>query len=146
MCRRRGCSHEDARDIVQEAYLRFTDYYQRAGKVTDADALLRKIVINLSINHYHRVLSAPYAFLALGAADRRGQLVDLAPGPERTLAASQELAAAMDRLSATTARTRQIFIAHRSGYRYDEIAAALGVKERTVEKHVAAADSALRGE
>lgn len=138
VCRARGCSREDARDAVQEAYLRLLQY-QRSAKVRDPDSLLRRIVINISINLYHRDRSSPLVPQSIDALDRRGLLVDPAPGPERRLAAEQELDEVTRLLSAVSPRTCQIFIAQRGGYSYEEIAAAFAIKPRTVEKHVASA-------
>jgi RNA polymerase sigma factor (sigma-70 family) len=136
--RGRGCSREDAAEIVQEAHLRLFEY-QRSARVRDPGSLLRRIVINLSINLYHRDRSSPFSSRSIEALDRRGRLVDPAPGPERTLAAEQQLHAVADLLSAVSPRTCQIFLAQRGGYSYEEIAAAFAVKPRTVEKHVASA-------
>lgn len=138
MCRRRGCSREDARDLVQEAHLRLFDY-ARSTRVRDVDSLLRRIVINLSITHFHRELSTPFTFESVSRLDRRGLLVDPTPGPERTVAAEQELDQVVTLLNGVSPRTCQIFIAQRVGYSYAEIAAAFAVKPPTVDKHVATA-------
>lgn len=143
MCRRRGCSGEDAKELVQEAHLRLFEY-QRSTVVRDVDSLLRRIVINLSITYFHRELSTPFAFESVAKLDRRGMLIDAAPGPERTLAAEQQLDGVTSLLSALSLRMCQIFIAQRGGYSYEEIATTFAVKPRTVEKHVAAAVVALR--
>jgi RNA polymerase sigma factor (sigma-70 family) len=142
ICRGRGCSREDAKEVVQEAYLRFFEY-QRTAKITDADYLLRRIAVNLSINHYHRAHSNRYDFVRVEKLDRRGILVHPAPEPERTLAAEQAVEQVVRVLRAVSPRTCQIFIAQRGGYSYEEIAAAFAIKPRTVEKHVAAAVLAL---
>ncbi|MGH8295339.1 MAG: RNA polymerase sigma factor [Steroidobacteraceae bacterium] len=136
--RGRGCSREDAREVVQEAHLRLYEY-QRSARVRDPNSLLRRIVINLSINLYHREQASPIVPESIRALDRRGVLIDPAPGPERTLAAAQELDRVVSVLSAVSTRTCQIFIAQRGGYSYEEIAAAFAVKPRTIEKHVASA-------
>ena len=128
--------------MVQEAYLRLLQY-QRSTKVADPDSLLRRIVINISINHYHRERSSPIVPESIGALDRRGMLVDPGPGPERTLAAEQELDGVVRLLTAVSPRMCQIFIAQRGGYSYEDIAAAFAVKPRTVEKHVASAALAV---
>lgn len=138
MCRRRGCSREDAKELVQEAHLRYLEYRQTT-KVRDVDSLLRRIVINLSITYFHRELSRPFAFRSLDRLDRRGILIDSAPGPERTFAAEQQLGGVMSLLAGASPRTCQIFIAQRGGYSYEEIATAFAVRPRTVEKHVASA-------
>ena len=117
--------------------------YQRSAKVRDADSILRRIVINLSINHYHSKQSTPLVSEALEKLDRRGVLIDPAAGPERTLAAQQELDRVVRMLRAVGPRECQIFVAQRGGYSYEEIAAAFALKPRTVEKHVATATQAL---
>lgn len=137
MCRRRGCSREDAKDLVQEAHLRLFDY-ERSTRVRDVDSLLRRIAINLSISHFHE-LSRPITFESVERLARRGMLIDPAPGPERTVAAEQELDRVVTLLNGVSPRTCQIFVAQRAGYSYAEIAAAFAVKPPTVDKHVAAA-------
>ena len=142
LCRSRGCSLEDARELVQEAHLRLFAY-QRCAKVRNADSLLRLIVINLSITHYHRELSRPFASESIDKLDRQGILIDPSPGPERTLVAEEQLDSVVSLVSAMSRRTCQIFIAQRGGYSYEDIAAVFAVKPRTVEKHVALATSTL---
>jgi RNA polymerase sigma factor (sigma-70 family) len=142
MCRKRGCSREDARDLVQEAHLRLYDY-ERSTRVRDVDSLLRRIVINLSITHFHRELTPPHTFESAESLDARGMLVDPTPGPERTVAAEQELDRVINLLNEASPRTCQIFIAQRAGYSYAEIAAAFAVKPPTVDKHVATASLIL---
>jgi RNA polymerase sigma-70 factor (ECF subfamily) len=143
ICRRRGCSREDARELVQEAYLRLIEY-RRSAKVKNADSLLRRIVINLSINYFHRTLSSPYAFASIDELEGRETLIDPAPGPERALLAEQDLDEVVARLSAASERVCRIFIAQRMGYSYEEIGTAFGIMPRTVERHVASATSTLR--
>lgn len=138
ICRGRGCSREDAKEVVQEAFLRFFEY-ERTGKVTDADHLLQRIAVTLSINHYHRAPSNRYQFTRVEKLDRRGIVAHPDPGPERTLAAEQQVDRVVQALNAVGPRTCQIFFAQRGGYSYEEIAAAFAIKARTVEKHVAAA-------
>jgi RNA polymerase sigma factor (sigma-70 family) len=143
VCRARGCSREDASDLVQEAHLRLFEYL-RSAKVKDVNALLRRIVINLSINLYHRERSSPLVSESLGRLDRRGLLIDPAAGPERALAAEQQLDRVVGLLSAVSPRSCQIFIAQRGGYTYEEIGSAYAIKPRTVEKHVTSAMLALK--
>lgn len=142
LCRARGCTREDARELVQEGYLRLFQYL-RFTKVRDEDSLLRRIIINLSINHYHRELSTPFVFERIDDLDRRSGLIDPKAGPERTLAAQQHLDRVASLLSAVSPRTCQIFIAQRGGYSYEEIGVGFAIKPRTVEKHVVTATSML---
>lgn len=139
----RGCSREDARDLVQEAHLRFFEY-QQSTRIKNPDSLLRRIVINLSINYFHRTLSTPFSFESIDELDRQGMLINPAPSQERALADGQELDIVVDALSAVSERMCRIFIAQRMGYSHDEIATAFGIMPRTVEKHVVSARSALR--
>ena len=142
VCRARGFSLDDAKDVVQEAHLRLFEY-QRSAQVRDADSILRRIVINISINHYHRGRSTALVSDTIDQLDRLGALIDPAAGPEQTLAAKQELDRVAHWLRAEGPRACQIFIAQRAGYSYEEIAAAFYLKPRTVEKHVAAAAALL---
>jgi RNA polymerase sigma factor (sigma-70 family) len=142
MCRRRGCSREDAKDLVQEAHLRMFDY-ERSTRVRDADSLLRRIVINLTITQYNRERASSFVFENIERLDRRGLLIDPASGPEQAVAAEQEVDRIVRLLSAVSLRTCQIFIAQRAGYSYAEIAAAFTVKRPTVDKHVATATLVL---
>jgi RNA polymerase sigma factor (sigma-70 family) len=143
LCRSRGCSQEIAKEVVQEGHLRLLEY-QRSAKVKDADSLLRRIVLNLAINYYQRELKKLFASTNIDKLDRRGMLSDPAAGPERTVAAEQELDGVVSLLSALSTRTCQIFIAQRGGYSYEEIASAFAVRPRTVEKHVTSAVLALQ--
>ena len=142
VCRTRGCSQEDALDIVQEAHLRLLQYL-RSSKVGDAQAILRRIVINLSINWHHLAQATPLVSETIDELDRRGMLIDRTAGPERTLAAEQDLDRVVRLLRVGSPRACPIFIVQRGGYSYEEIAAAFAIKPRTVEKHLAAAVSAL---
>jgi len=142
LCLARGCSVEDAKDLAQEAHLRLFAY-QRSVIVRDAESLLRRIVLNLSINHYHREPSRAFVFESIDKLDTRGTLIDPAPGPYRIAAAEQQLDRVVGIVSAMSRRTCQIYIAQRGGYSHEEVAAAFAIKPRTVEKHVALATSAL---
>jgi len=142
VCRARGCSLEDAKDVVQEAHLRLFEY-QRSATLRDADSILRRIVINLSINYYHRERTTPLVSDAIEKLDRRGVLVDPAADPERALAGEQELYRVARLLKDVSPRACQVFVAQRGGYSYEEIAAAFSLKPRSVEKHVATAVLAL---
>lgn len=143
ICRRRQCSPEVAREIVQEAYLRLFDY-QRVSRVRDASALLRRILINLSINHYHREVPRRRVAEGIDKLDGRGLLIDPAPGPERILAAEQGLSRVVTFLNAESERLCQVFMAQRLGYSHEEVGIAFGIRPRTVEKYVALAHRALR--
>jgi RNA polymerase sigma factor (sigma-70 family) len=138
LCRRRGRSHEDAEDLIQEALLRLEEYC-RDAEVRNKEAFLVRTVSNLAINQSIRERVLTYAYEPIEELEQSLPLVDPTPGPDRILAAKQHLEAIRAVLDTVSQRTREIYFAHRAGYRYDEIAVAFGISEKTVEKHVARA-------
>jgi RNA polymerase sigma factor (sigma-70 family) len=141
-CLRRGRTLEDAEDLVQEAYARLLEY-QRSAKVRDEEAFLRRVVSNLAINQYHREQILTFTQESIDELDRQAVLVDRSPGIERILSARQQLEQIAAMLSAVSRRTSDIFLAHRAGYSYDELASAFGITPRTVKKHIARGKSML---
>lgn len=141
VCRRRGRSHEDAEDLIQEALLRLEEYCRGAQvrEVRNKEAFLVRTVTNLAINQHHRERILSYSNESVEDIAESHQLLDPNPGPDRILAAEQLLKEVQDTLDAVSTRTREIYFAHRAGYRYDEIAAAYKISEKTVEKHIARA-------
>lgn len=142
MCRRRGCSREEAMEIVQQAHLRWFEY-ERAARVRNVDSLLRRIVINLTITHYNRVRCSPFSFEGVDKLDRRGELVASTLEPEQAAEVEQQL---WSTLSPVRLRSRQIFLAQCAGYSYEEIGRAFAIRPRTVEKHLQIAAAIVAGE
>ena len=138
LCRRRGRSHEDSEDLIQEALLRL-EQYCRDGQIRNREAFLVRTVCNLAINQYRRERVVAYINEPIEELEHTLPLIDPNPGPDRIFAARQRLSEVQRTLDAVSRRTREIYFAHRGGYRYDEIAAAFGISEKTVEKHVARA-------
>lgn len=143
-CQRRGRTLEDAEDLVQEGLLRLIEYQQTA-RVRDAEAFLRRVIANLSINQYHREQIIAFAAESVEELDQSGALVDPRPEPERVISARQLIDEITSTLSGASLRTSAIFIAHRAGYSYLEIAAELGISPRTVKKHISRATSMVSG-
>lgn len=141
-CLRRGRSLEDAEDLVQEAYARLVEY-QRSTRIRDEEAFLRRVVSNLAINEYHREQILSFTQETIGELDRQALLIDTGPGIERLLSAQQQVEQIAAMLSAVSQRTCEIFLAHRAGFSYAEIASELGISTRTVKKHIARAISML---
>jgi RNA polymerase sigma factor (sigma-70 family) len=138
VCRRRGRSQEEAEDLIQEAFLRLHEYC-RTAEVRDEEAFLARTVSNLAINQYRRGLIVSYANETVEQLEQSTGLADASPGPERILAAQQRLDQLAGVLGAVSDRTCEIFLAHRAGYSYDEIATDLNISQRTVQKHIARA-------
>jgi RNA polymerase sigma-70 factor (ECF subfamily) len=138
VCLRRGRSQEDAEDLIQEALLRLEEYC-RSAVVRNREEFLARTVANLAIDQQRRARTVAYASEPVEELARILPIIDPNPDPERVLAAEQRLLVVQCRLDAASVRTREIYFAHRSGYRYDEIAAAFDITEKTVEKHIARA-------
>ena len=139
---RRGRSIEDAEDLVQEAYARLVEY-QRSARVRDEEAFLRRVVSNLAINQYHREQILSFAHETIEELDQQAILRDTGPAVERVLSAQQQVERIAAMLAAVSHRTCEIFLAHRAGFNYAEIASELGISTRTVKKHIARAISML---
>ena len=138
VCRRRGRSREEAEDLIQEAFLRLHEYC-RTTEVRNEEAFLARTVANLAINQYRREQIISYAAQTVEELEQGVGLPDASPGPERIVAAQQRLNEITKVLGAVSERTCEIFLAHRAGYSYDEIAADLEISQRTVQKHIARA-------
>jgi RNA polymerase sigma factor (sigma-70 family) len=145
VCRSRGRSQEDAEDLIQDALLRLEEYCRNA-EVRNKEEFLAKTLSNLLIDQQRRARIVAYASESVEELAQRLPFLDPTPGPERIVAAEQRLGQIKDTLDAISQRTREIYFAHRAGYRYDEIATSYGISEKTVEKHVARAALTLMNE
>jgi RNA polymerase sigma factor (sigma-70 family) len=139
--RRKGSSREDAEDLIQEAMLRLHVYTNE--DVHDKEAFLRRAVHNLAIDQYRRDRSGLRREVQIEDVDRRNPLIAPGPTPDQILDNQQRLDELNALLGAVNPRTREIYLAHRSGYTYAEIAQNMGVAEITVKRHVARAVAAL---
>lgn len=138
VCKRLGRSPEEAEDLVQDAYVRYLEY-RRNHAVRNEAGLLSKIVTNLAINQYHRQRTVPLDPEQIMALHHDPAWVDAAPSAERMLAAQERLNQIARTLNRVSCRTCKIFLAHRSGYSYQEIGREFGISHRTVQKHIARA-------
>jgi RNA polymerase sigma-70 factor (ECF subfamily) len=132
--RTRVGSHEEANDLVQDAFARLLGA-RSLSRVRDPGAFLNRIVRNLLIDRSRR-------------ASVRPPHVPFGPGEEIAVASDQgqeiELEQMRKRYRELVAllppRTREVFILHRiDGHSYRDIAARLDISVRTVEWHVAQA-------
>jgi RNA polymerase sigma factor (sigma-70 family) len=133
VCQRLGRSLDEAEDLVQDAYVRLLEY-RRSKDIRSEEALLSRIVANLAINQYHRERAQTSE--SLDDIEEEGDLIDESPGIDRILAAQDRLREVERTLNRVSERTRQIFVAHRAGFSYEEIAAEFGISRRTVQKHI----------
>ena len=142
LLRRHGRSAEDAEDLIQEAFLRLMEYCRRE-EVRNEAGFLQRTVVNLSISRYRAECRHPAAGQPVEELAEILPLVAATPAPDEVLAAEQRLNEVTKVLEAVSPRTRDIYLAHRAGYSYDELAATYGVSVSTIEKSVARAIVAL---
>lgn len=132
--RRKGRSHEDAEDLIQEAMLRLHRYRCAAVPVANEEAFLVHAVQNLSIDlHRRHGARRELSFESLDLA-----LIEPLT-PEKSIDAEQRLRRIGALLEAASLRTREIYFAHRAGYSYDEIAAHFKISHITIRRHIARA-------
>lgn len=125
-------SEATADEIVQEAFLRT---YERGNEVQIPRAFLFSTARNLATDRRRHERIAPTDSLADYDDSRIGasgvSLDDALIADE----ASRMLKKAIDRLPPQSQAALSLKLFH--GYSYKEIAAALGLSEKTVEKHIA---------
>ena len=136
LLRRRGASHAEAEDLVQEAVLRLHVYTRAGGAVRDPSGFLARTAMNLAVDAHRR--SHRDLYDAQPVEDLN--LVDLSPAPEEVVAAEQRLQRMKETLDRINTRTRQVFFMHRlQGFSHQEIAEQLHISVSAVEKHIASA-------
>jgi RNA polymerase sigma factor (sigma-70 family) len=133
--RRKGRSHEDAEDLIQEAMLRLHRYRRADQLVVNEEAFLTHTVQNLSVDLHRRFRQRQEVPLEQSLGN---SFVDPAT-PEKTIDAEQRLGCIRALLDAASVRTREIYFAQRAGYSYDEIAAHFNVSHITIRRHIARA-------
>ena len=139
---------EDAtEDLVQDCFLRL--YEHRAALTpTSLSSLLFTMVRNRCLNYLkHKVLVDGYQTEALKQSGGSEQLYALdMTGNADAVVLYDDLRHQLDAIiDALPPRTREVFAMSRNdGMRNKEIAAALGISEKVVEKHVTKALAALR--
>lgn len=137
--RRRIRVHIDAEDLTQETLLRVIRA-QAASRVTHAESYVFTIASNLLRDYFRRSRQfAPSSCIPIdeaAASELEAELVeDLSP--ERLLLNDDSLSEALRFLNELDEKTRTIFVLFRlENMKQKDIAAALGVAQSTVEKHV----------
>jgi RNA polymerase sigma factor (sigma-70 family) len=135
---RRGRSHEDAEDLIQEAMLRL-HVYARAESVENEEAFLTHTVRNLSVDQHRRERPDLRRQIPLEKIANDRSLIATGIPPDEQLATQQRLDAIRAVLDAAGPRTREIYFAHRAGYSYAEISEQLGISHITIKRHIARA-------
>ncbi|MFC4312718.1 RNA polymerase sigma factor [Steroidobacter flavus] len=133
--RTRVASEQEAQDVAQEAYVKLLQLHQ-PGAVSFLRGYLFRIAANLTVDRArHTVIRHRYAREQVDA----GTLDDVTGLGALDVQAitTEEFECAVTALNELSPRLRQAFVKHVvEGYSTSEIAAELGVDERTVRKFV----------
>lgn len=135
---RKGRTREDAEDLIQEALLRLHLYAKR-DVVVNEEAFLIHAVRNLAIDRYRSDRSIEGGEVQIDDIDRQHPLIAPSPTPDQILDSQQRLDQLTAQLDSVSRRTREVYLAHRSGYTHAEIANDMGIAEITVKRHIARA-------
>ncbi len=130
----------DIADLRQDIYVRT---YEAAlkGLPESPKAFVFAIARNLLIRRVRREQIVP--FEAVSDFDALGTAIDT-PGPENTLIARDELRRLQSALDRLPPRAREAFVMQQvDGLTHREIAARMGINERTVQTHLRDAGRAL---
>ena len=126
----------DGADLAQDACLKLVETAAREPVVSPTHLLFR-LARNLMIDRLRNRTSAARLFRSGGGYD---QHPCGAADPERALLATERLRRALEVIDAMPSRRREAFLLHRiDGLSYLEIARAMGVSVKAVEKHLSAA-------
>jgi RNA polymerase sigma factor (sigma-70 family) len=135
--RRKGRSHEDAEDLIQEAMLRLHRFRNTEEPVLNEEAFLTHAVQNLSVDLQRSRRPDIRRQVPFDHFDSHTPLIDHET-PEKTVDAEQRIRRIKRILDAANVRS-DIYFAQRAGYSYDEIAAHFKVSHITIRRHVARA-------
>ena len=126
----------DAEDCVQEAFVQAFKAWSRWRPDAPAEAWIHRIAVNTAISYQRRarLRSAGEVLRRLGRPARRPDPADLA--------ARRDVLAALRSIPPKQAAA--IVLRHYHGYSNREIAAAIGVSERTVSERLRVARERLR--
>jgi RNA polymerase sigma factor (sigma-70 family) len=135
--RRKGRSHEDAEDLIQEAMLRMHRFRNTEEPVVNEEAFLTHAVQNLSVDLHRSRRPDIRRQVPFDLFDSRTPLIDHET-PDKAVDAEQRLERIKRLLDDANVRS-DIYFAQRAGYSYDEIAAHFKVSHITIRRHVARA-------
>lgn len=125
----------DAEDLLQDAALRAIET-ERRTPVRKPLHLLRRILRNLAIDHLRGRARTTRLFHPAESPDVACDRV----GAERQLVASERLHQALAIIDSMPDRRRAVFLMHRvEEMTHLQIARALGISTKTVEKHISLA-------
>jgi RNA polymerase sigma factor (sigma-70 family) len=123
----------DVDDVVQESYLRI--WRARAGEpIRSAKAFLFQVARRVALNLVRKHRNAPFIDYGDFAVSR---VLDDGPNASDALILQERIDLLADALMALPPRCREVVVLHKvKGLPQKEVAAQLGLSERTVESHV----------
>lgn len=125
-------SHQEAKDVAQEAYVRILSLHE-PGAISFLRAFLFKTAANIAID---RVRSQQRR-LHFSTAQLFEELRPGPSSPEQLLGGVQELAVVQRLLSELPPKCRRALLLHRvSGLSTDDIAAQMGLSERMIRHYI----------
>jgi RNA polymerase sigma-70 factor (ECF subfamily) len=131
----RSLSGSDVDDLIQESYYRI--WMADLSAIQTPAAYLYVVLRNLLLQRSRHARIVPM--------ERMGEIEELSipseePGPDRKISARQELERLDQIVDALPEQCRRVFELRKvQGLSQRETAAAIGISERTVEKHLAKA-------
>ncbi len=139
---RRTGSRESAQDCAQEAWIKLATSHTLKAPIDNLRAYVFQVAANLAID-FQRQHAAEQRKQALYAQSRLPDCT--APDTLDTASLRQTIARLEAAIMSQPLRTRQIFLMHKiDGDSYTDIALALAVSVKTVEKHMTRALLACR--
>jgi RNA polymerase sigma factor (sigma-70 family) len=127
---------EDAADVAQETYIRMLQY-EGARDIQSPSSMLFRIAINVT-NDLRRSEQSRRVSSQCSIDDL--QLSCDRPGPDRELAAGQDLEQLYEVIAALPPKCQQVFLLSRAQrMTYPEIAQHCGISVKMVEKHISRA-------
>lgn len=134
----------EAEDVAQEALDRLSTHEVLGRPDEEIAAWLRRVTINTSFNRLRSRNRAADREQRTAAAERPLREVDPAGPQLAQLVRSEEQAQVRAALARLPERQRACLLLRHSGYRYAEIAAAVGVAEGSVGAFLARGERAFR--
>jgi RNA polymerase sigma factor (sigma-70 family) len=113
--------------------------YSRNTAVTNEESFLRRAIYNLSIDQYRHRRPDLYRQVPTDSVHLDAELMPVVPNPEQIVETYQRLDNIAALLKAASTRTRDVYIAHRAGYTYAEIADYMNISGITVKRHISRA-------
>lgn len=133
---RQRVGHDDSRDVVHDAYLRLMNYADDAV-IENPRAYLYRVTANVANDHGARTKARNDWTEPDVDPD---SLYSVAPGPEAAASTRNALQRCLAALEELPEIYRHVFLLHRvDGLSQGEVAAAIGIPKRTVERYIAKA-------